>query len=96
MNMVTRKDREALNKAVQALRSLNETKLFFHDLLSEREIQEIACRWKVARMIWKGTAYTKIIQETGLSSRTIARVARCVRKGAGGYKLILKREAKAR
>jgi TrpR-related protein YerC/YecD len=96
MKTISKKDRDQLNKAVQSLRNVNETKIFFRDLLSEREIQEIACRWKVARMIWKGTAYTKIIQETGLSSRTIARVARCVRMGAGGYKLILKREGKAR
>ena len=35
--------------------------------------------------------YSKIEAETGLSSTTIARVARWLKRGGGGYRLILKR-----
>jgi len=61
-------------------------------LLTEVEIYEFAERWKVARMLASGVPYTKIIRVTGLSSTTVARVARWVKKGTGGYRLVLQRK----
>lgn len=91
----TRKtDRDLLYESVISLRNLSEAQQFFSDLLTVGEIKEIASRWKVARMISKRVPYSRIILETGLSSRTVARVARCVRRGAGGYRLMLRRTSK--
>ena len=92
MRKVTSKDIEELYKAILLLEDQKEAKSFFRDLLTEVEIYEFAERWKVARMLASGVPYTKIIKATGLSSTTVARVARWVKKGTGGYRLALQRK----
>jgi TrpR-related protein YerC/YecD len=92
MRKITSKDIEELYKAILLLEDQKEAKSFFRDLLTEVEIYEFAERWKVARMLAKGVPYTKIIKATGLSSTTVARVARWVKKGTGGYQLALQRK----
>ncbi len=92
MRNVSQHDIDELYKAILSLKNLDEAKSFFRDLLTEGEIREFAERWKVAAMLARKVPYTSIIDETGLSSRTVARVARWVNKGMGGYRLILKRK----
>ncbi len=91
MRRVTHKDVESMYRAVLSLKNVDEAKSFFRDLLTETEITEFAERWKAARMLSSGVPYTRIIEETGLSSTTIARVARWVKRGTGGYRLALER-----
>lgn len=91
MRRITQKDIEALYGAVLTLRTPAEARRFFRDLLTETEISELSERWKAARMLAGGAPYTRIIEETGLSSTTVARVARWVKRGTGGYALALKR-----
>jgi TrpR-related protein YerC/YecD len=91
MRKITSKDIEDLYKAILSLQNMKEAKSFFRDLLTEMEIDELAERWKVARMIAREVPYTKIIEQTGLSSTTVARVARWVKKGTGGYHIVMKR-----
>ena len=82
---------EDLFKAILSLKSLKEAKRFFRDLLTEQEIIEFARRWQSAKMLNNQVPYSEIEKKTGLSSTTIARVAKWLKKGKGGYKLILKR-----
>lgn len=84
-------DADALFEAIGKLKNLDETRRFFRDLLTEKEIVEFGQRWKVARMLAKRIRYTKIAQETGMSSTTIARVHKWLKKGMGGYKIVLER-----
>lgn len=84
-------DIDALFEAVLKLKNLYETQRFFRDLLTEKEIVEFGQRWKVARMLAKRIRYTKIAEETGMSSTTIARVHKWLKKGMGGYKIVLER-----
>jgi TrpR-related protein YerC/YecD len=91
MKKTPRKDIEELFDAILTLKSADEAKAFFRDLLTETEIREITERWKAARMLAAGIPYTRIIEETGLSSTTVARVARWVKKGTGGYQLAINR-----
>lgn len=84
-------DADALFEAIGKLKNLDETRRFFRDLLTEKEIIEFGQRWKVARMLAKRIRYTKIAQETGMSSTTIARVHKWLKKGMGGYKIVLER-----
>jgi TrpR-related protein YerC/YecD len=91
MRKVSQHDIDELYAAILSLRNLGEAKSFFRDLLTEGEIKEFAERWKVATMLARKVPYRSIIDETGLSSRTVARVARWVNKGMGGYRLVLKR-----
>ena len=84
-------DADALFEAIGKLKNLDETRRFFRDLLTEKEIMEFGQRWKVARLLAKRIRYTKIAQETGMSSTTIARVHKWLKKGMGGYKIVLER-----
>ncbi len=88
------KEIDDLYNTILRLESLDECQKFFRDLLTEYEIKEFAERWKAARMLANGVPYTEIESETGLSTRTIARVARWLKKGKGGYSMMLKRAVK--
>ena len=87
-------DTDALFEAILKVKNIYEARRFFRDLLSEKELVEFGQRWKVARMLAKQVSYTKIAQETGMSSTTIARVQKWLGKGMNGYKLVLGRLGK--
>ncbi len=91
MKPVRQRDIDELYAAIVELRNVEECRKFFRDLLTETEIHEFAERWRVARMLAQGAPYTTIEQETGLSSRTIARVHKWLKQGKGGYLLMLRR-----
>ena len=78
-----------LIKVLLALESEKETKNFLRDLMTEAEILEFGNRWKAAQMLAEGIVYPKIQKETGLSSRTIARISKWLKNGKGGYKLAI-------
>jgi TrpR-related protein YerC/YecD len=80
-----------LYTVILQLESLEDCRKFFRDLLTEYEINEFVERWKAARMLANGIPYTQIEAETGLSTRTIARVGRWLKKGKGGYTMMLKK-----
>ena len=85
------RENKALIQAFLALQNADEAQRFLRDLLTEGEIEEFGKRLKTARLLEDKVPYSKIERETGLSSTTIARVARWLRRGGGGYRLILKR-----
>lgn len=91
MKHVKQRDIDELYAVITKLESLEECRRFFRDLLTETEIREFAERWKVARMLSQGVPYTTIEKETGLSSRTIARVHKWLKQGKGGYTMMLRR-----
>ncbi|MBS1913766.1 MAG: helix-turn-helix domain-containing protein [Bacteroidetes bacterium] len=91
MKQAEPRDIRALYQAIVSLKSVEECKRFLGDLLTENELAEFAERWQAARMLAAGESYQAIEERTGLSSRTIARVARWVKEGNGGYRLMLKR-----
>ena len=88
------KEVDDLYNAILQLNSLDECRRFFRDLLTEYEIKEFVERWKAAKMLADSVPYTQIEAETGLSTRTIARVGRWLKKGKGGYSMMLKRTKK--
>lgn len=85
------KKTEDLLGVILELENFTQAKKFFRDLLTEQEFIELGNRWRAAKMLNEGISYTKIEKETGLSSRTIARISRWLNRGAGGYKLMLKK-----
>jgi len=80
-----------LLSALLILKNARELKRFLRDLLTEQEILEFSRRWQAAKMLNNNVPYPIIEKETGLSSRTIARVSKWLSNGTGGYKLVLKR-----
>jgi len=84
-------DSNELFEVILSLKNLKEAREFFRDLFTEQEIVDFSQRWKVARMLAKGTPYTEIEKKTGMSSTTIARIHKWLKQGMGGYKLMIKR-----
>ena len=77
--------------AILSLSNREECYRFFDDLLTMNEFVSMAQRVAVARMLYNDEKYTDITYKTGASSATISRVKRCVRYGADGYTLVLRR-----
>lgn len=80
---------EDLFRIILQLDNVSEIKKFFRDLMTEQELIEFGKRWKVAQMLNDGISYTKIVKVTGMSSTTIARIAKWLNNGMDGYKLVL-------
>jgi TrpR-related protein YerC/YecD len=85
------KELDQLFQAVLTLKNLEDCYLFFDDLCTVNEIQSLAQRLEVAKMLQQGYTYHKIEAETGASTATISRVKRCLNYGNDGYKLALDR-----
>lgn len=77
--------------AVLSLQSVEECYQFFEDVCTIKEIQEIAQRLEVARLLGEGRAYNDVAKQTGASTATISRVNKCISYGSGGYKMVLGR-----
>lgn len=78
-----------LVKALLSLENEAECDALLEDLMTRKEIDDIAQRMLVAKLLSKQTVYNKIVEETGASTATISRVNRSYLYGAGGYKKAL-------
>jgi len=81
--------------AILALKNADEAKIFLRDLMTEKEINEFANRLQAASLLSKDVQYNTIIEDTGLSSATIARIAKWLKGSLGGYRLVLSRLSKS-
>lgn len=82
---------DQLFAAILKLQSVEECYHFFDDLCTVGEVQSLAQRLEVARMLQQGMTYSHIEAETGASTATISRVKRCLHYGSDGYQLALDR-----
>lgn len=80
-----------LFRAILSLRDIEECYRFFDDLCTINEIQSLAQRLDVAKMLREGNTYHKIETETGASTATISRVKRCLNFGNDSYEMVLER-----
>ncbi|NHC40314.1 YerC/YecD family TrpR-related protein [Neobacillus sp. OS1-33] len=91
INKLRGKELDQLFQAVLSLKDLEECYRFFDDLCTINEIQSLAQRLDVARMLRDGNTYHKIETETGASTATISRVKRCLNYGNDTYEMVLER-----
>ena len=80
-----------LYRAILALETPEDCYRFFDDLCTVGEIQAMAQRWMVARMLQEGETFNAINEQTGVSSATITRVRKCLVYGADGYARMIDR-----
>ncbi len=85
------KQNKQLIAAVLALKNAGETERFLRDLMTPQEIAEFAGRLEAAALLSRDMQYNFITERTGLSSATIARIAKWLAGSLGGYRLILNR-----
>jgi TrpR-related protein YerC/YecD len=76
---------------VLALESPDEAQRFFRDLCTLAELEAMAHRWQVAKLVDEGLPYHEVSRRTGASTTTVTRVAHWLRHGEDGYRLALDR-----
>lgn len=85
------KSLDQLFDAILSLKDREECYRFFDDLCTMGEIQSLAQRLEVARMLQEGLTYHRIESDTGASTATISRVKRSLNYGNDGYQMTLDR-----
>ncbi len=85
---------EFLIRSILTLQTPEECLLFFEDLCTASELQEMARRLQAARMLNEHHVYSEIAAQTGLSTATISRVNRSLKYGSEGYLTVLDRMAR--
>ena len=78
-------------EAILTLENQEDCCKFFEDICTIKEMQSIAQRLSVAKMLKAGETYQIIVNTTGASTATISRVNRCLNYGDGGYNIVLNR-----
>ncbi|MCC7304157.1 hypothetical protein IT418_01960 [bacterium] len=82
---------KTLIEALMALKDQKEYIAFLRDLLTEPEIEELAGRLAVARALSEGKSQRVVAKETGISIATVTRVNQWLKRGMGGYNIVIKR-----
>jgi TrpR-related protein YerC/YecD len=80
-----------LYKEIIKIETEEECENFLNDLCTIKELESMCQRLKAAKMFLEGKTYNEIIEETEISSATLARVSKCVRYGSGGYENVIKK-----
>jgi TrpR-related protein YerC/YecD len=80
-----------LFEAILELEDADEVERFLRDLCTLGELQAMAHRWEVVKLVERGLPYQEISSQTGASTTTVTRVAHWLRYGEGGYRLALER-----
>ncbi len=88
---IKNKNTDMLFDAILHLETAEECYCFFEDLCTVRELQAMAQRFAVAKMLTQNQVYSNIVKETGASTATISRVNRSLKYGCDGYKTVFER-----
>ena len=80
-----------LARAFLCLRAPDEAKRFLRDLCTLGELEALAHRWQIVRLLDEGRPYLEIAERVHTSTATVTRVAQWLRHGMGGYRLALDR-----
>ena len=80
-----------LFEVITLLRDGDDCARFFRDLCTISELEAMAERWEVAKLIEEGMPYRRISEVTGASTTTITRIAHWLKYGEGGYRRMLRR-----
>ena len=91
MNFHENEGYQLLVKALLSLENEKECQNFLDDLMTRKELMDVAQRILVAKMLSEQAVYNKIVEETGASTATISRVNRSYMYGDGGYATVLKK-----
>ncbi|NLW41435.1 MAG: TrpR-like protein YerC/YecD [Tissierellia bacterium] len=82
---------DGLFEAILKLETIEECYRFFEDICTVKEIQSIAQRLEVAKLLTLKNTYSEIEKKTGASTATISRINRSLNYGVDGYKIVFDR-----
>lgn len=72
-----------LYKTITSIENEEDCKLFFDDLCTNKEIEQMAQRLQAAKLLKQGLTYNQVIEQTDISSATLSRVSRALQYGEG-------------
>jgi len=81
----------SLHKSIKKIKDADEFCAFFEDLFSDKELAAIVERWEIAKRLYAGATYREVAEDLGVSTATVTRVGKCLRRPASGYRMILDR-----
>lgn len=87
---------DELAEAFLVLRTRDEAKRFLRDLCTLGELEALAHRWQIVRLLDERLPYLEVASRVHTSTATVTRVAQWLRHGAGGYPLVLERTKRKR
>ncbi|MCX6755855.1 MAG: YerC/YecD family TrpR-related protein [Candidatus Nomurabacteria bacterium] len=87
-NWNTKENRQLVDAFI-SIDDKSKMEAFLRDLMTESEIIEFSKRLEAARLLSRDTQYLSITERTGLSSATVARIAKWLRGPLGGYRFAL-------
>ena len=87
-------EHEELFATIASLRSPEEAQAFLRDLCTRSELDAMAHRWQVARLLDEGLPYLEVAKRAHASTTTVTRVAQWLHNGEGGYAAALRRRRK--
>jgi len=61
------------------------------DILTPKELEEVALRWQIVKRLSKGEKHRDVAGELGIGISTVTRGSRELRNKKGGFALILKK-----
>ena len=82
---------DQLCEAMLEAETMEEMYRFPEDICTIKEIQAIAQRLEVAKLLREHKTYTEIEKQTSASTATISRINRSLEYGVGGYKIIFEK-----
>jgi TrpR-related protein YerC/YecD len=83
---------DELADAFATLRTRDEFRRFLRDLCTLSELEALAHRWQIAKLLDEGKlSYLEVAERAGGSTATVTRVAQWLRAGVGGYLTALDR-----
>ena len=82
---------DALAAAILSLGNADEIKRFLRDLCTRAELEALAHRWLIARLLDEGLPYLTVADRAEGSTTTVTRVSQWLHHGAGGYQIALER-----
>ena len=82
---------DQLFDALLTLKTREEYYKFFSDACTPKEVETIAQRFVVAKLLDEKKVYSDIVSKTGASTATISRVNNALTYGEDGYKTVLEK-----
>lgn len=82
-----------INELVEAILSLKQKEIalaFLKNILTPAELEEIATRLQIVKLLKKGVSQRKVAEKLKVSIGTVSRGARELKYGVPGFKNILK------
>lgn len=79
---------EQLLRLIASIDNVEDCRMFFEDLCTRKELENMAERCHAARLLLEGHTYNQVMAQASISSATLSRVSRCVQYGSGYAKLL--------